>query len=349
MTHQETTYGQRVVLLGIALLLTTTGCTPAAVLRLGAPPQFPSLPSPPTVPASQSVRAEVAPLVDARVVSARLPGDLRTQTIAVAVEGDEAVGTALTPRFTRALLAAGYTRVLYPTSVQAVNAELERSGAGAGERTVIHGTVRQLLPLRASTPADCLLVISVQSAQRVDRERRVEARYANGALADYDRRYQDFLRVARGTSGGLSSYARESANAFATYQREGGTVVGNTREAELAAAVEAWNTTAASLQSQLRTLVASAPATSQLAARAAAATAGGMEHVSMPVIRLRATLTDLRAGETYWLVDVAAEGTDESAALDGAVGAILASLSAGGNPSSTPPSSSPPPPAPRAR
>jgi hypothetical protein len=307
---------------GLSSLL---GCT-SVVLQLRPPPRLPGLPTAPSVPESQSVRGEVAPTVDARVVSARLPGDLRAQTVAIAVEGDEQIAGTLTPRFTRALLAAGYTRVLYPTSVQAVNGELERVGTTAGERTVIHGTVRQLLPLRATTPADSLLAISVQPAGVVERERRVEARYADGALAAYDREYQQFSRAARGLSGLIAGYTSESEEAFASYQRAGGVVRANTPEAQLAYAVEAWTATATSLQGQLRALLANVPPTAQLAARAAAATAGGTERVSMPVVRLRATLTDLRAGETYWMVDVNAEGTDQSAALEGAVASILTAL-----------------------
>jgi hypothetical protein len=102
------------------------------------------LPAAPSIPSSQSTESDQAPTDGVRRATARPMSDLRAQTLVVAVEGDASVTEGFARMLPRVFVAARFTRVLFPETIQNLTGSVDRTTGG--DRTSLSGALLHLLP-----------------------------------------------------------------------------------------------------------------------------------------------------------------------------------------------------------
>lgn len=289
-------------------------------LELRQPPSLSlTVPTPPRVPTpEESARVSVAQS-GGSVVSSRPMTDLRAQTLAIALTGDTALCARLERALPAALVRARLTRVLLPSSVQRLQGTVER--AANGDRTVLTGELLALLPMRANTPAEQLLRIEVLVGTSEVNTRRQWA-IAPAEMARYRSEWATFESALRAIDNQLRStvttYSNDAQTEITRYERAGGRYE-RPEERELRDRVALWSTEATALSARVQA-VRTAPNPDQVAS----GVRGAQSEVGhRPAVILRAVLTDLRGGETWWVNEVRASNDDPNRALDEALAGLI--------------------------
>ncbi len=309
----------------LLLWVVVSHCGPSFSLR--APPSLPPiLPRVPTAPAAQSSEQDHPPQDEHRATTAHPVGDLRAQTIAIVLEGDEASCRALEALLPTALVGARFTRILLPDSVQNLTGTVTRGPDG--ERTVVQGTLPRLLPMRANTPADQLLRVRVADGSASGQHaRRFEV--PADQLLQYATAYADFRQRLLATRAALqrvdgATYASEYQQVRAQYEAAGGRY----SEEEDRNRREEADLFIGQFQ-RMSELVASAeqvPTPEQVQRQA---TREETQTTTQPAVTLDAVLTDLRAGETWWVGQIVGMGPDRPSAQRRALQLLLGELAPG--------------------
>ncbi len=316
--------------------LTTVGALAAAVALCDCGPTFrlrpapalpPMLPPAPSIPSSEATETEQAPTDGVHRATAHAMSDLRAQTMAVAVEGDEGVTTDLVRMLPRVFVAARFTRVLLPDTVQNLSGTLERTVGG--DRTSLTGTLLRLLPMRAATPADQLVRVRVTEGTAAGQHARHFAIPADqlqsyaAAFATYQERVEALRRsLARGDA---NAFAAEYQQARAEYESRGGRY-DDRDERGLRDDAEAYLSAHQRAGEQLQT-AARVPTPEQVREQG---TREERQATVRPAVTLEVVLTDLRAGETWWVGEVVGMGDSREAALARAVQLLIGELGSGG-------------------
>lgn len=300
-------------------------CGPTFSLR-PAPMLPPVLPRAPAVPGSQATESEQAPQDGVHRAVARPGGDLRALTLAFVTEGDAAMRGAFVASLPRALVAARYTRVLLPDTVESLNGTFERTAGG--DRTTLNGSLAHLLPMRANTPADQLVRVRVSegsaSGQRARRFAIPAAelqRYAT-EFAAYQQRVTAARQALARADG--AEYANEYQQARRDYESRGGRY-DDADERNRRDEAEAFLTAQQSLAEQVQR--AAAVPTPEQAQQSG--TREETQATARPAVTLDVVITDLRAGETWWVGDVVGMGDTREAALARAMQLLLGELGTG--------------------
>lgn len=307
----------------LVVLGVLAACAPT--FRVRRPPSLTlNAPRAPAAPEAVAV-APPPPGTRATVTSAHPPPDLRAQTVAVVVDGDEALRALAIESLPRMLVASRYTRVLYP-SLQAVRGSLERGTPG--ERVTFEATLPQLAMLQARLPAGHLLVIEL----RGDGGQTLEGGHAipDAAMAQYRDGYERYRRELAAWRQRLRAevepYNQEVLAARQSYESRGGRYQ-SPDETELNERIQSWASDVAMLSANTDAAEQRAPSPEQVLEQAARLR--GPREVRHRV-RARALLTDLGAGETYWIDEIDATAETADAALAATVTRLLQDLGGGG-------------------
>lgn len=302
-------------------ILALTACTPT--FRVPSPPTLPmDLPRAPAAPQPAEVPVP-PPGVRADATSAHAPADLRAQTLAVVLVGPAEVVAATQRRLPLMLVARRFTRVLYP-SLQSVETTLERGEAS--ERVTFRGSLPQLALLQARTPAGHLLQLEVRGDDGPEVLRSTYA-ISPAELAAY-RDGLEAYRVATERWRArlqqvVAPYRETVTRTRQAYEQDGGRYR-DPGEQELLSQVSSWDSEANTLLASSEAALRGAPTPEQLVERASR-TQG--EALSRRRVSVRATLTDLTAGETYWIDEVEAVSPTLDEALSAALARALDDLS----------------------
>ncbi len=255
------------------------------------------------------------------LTAARVLDDLRARTVAISLRAPEGVRERVWPALARQLLNARFTRVL-PPSIMGLHGTVaaERSGA----RTQIDGDLQELLMLRADTPAEVLLAVEVATSAQVEE---AEVSFEPGAVESYETAYGRFLtevtRARQQLEGALATWADGVRQAEGEYVQRGG-IWRDSEDVMARDRVAAFQSRAQAFATQLEGARAAAVSPADLSRRAASVRAASRAQVTSA--RLRATLTDLAAGQTTWMLELSAQRPDEASALADVVTRLVAEL-----------------------
>lgn len=313
------------IALAVAFGALLARCGPTFSLR--PPPLLPPvLPRAPAVPGSQATESEQPPQDGVHRAVAHPPGDLRAQTLAFVTEGDAQVRGVFVASLPRALVAARYTRVLLPDTIESLNGTLERTVAG--DHTTLNGSLAHLLPMRATTPADQLVRVRVSegsaSGQRARRFAIPAAelqRYAT-EFATFQQRLTAARQVL--TRADAAEYAAAYQQARRDYELRGGRY-DDADERNRRDEADAFLIAHQNLAEQVQR--AAAVPTPEQAQQSG--TREETQTTARPAVTLDVVITDLRAGETWWVGDVVGMGDTREAALARAMHLLLSELGTG--------------------
>jgi hypothetical protein len=324
MSRTRAPHSRRLVL--AAALLALAGCA-RPTLQLRSPPSLSlRLPNPPAIPEGSLEERSTGGAADARrVTSTRATGGVREQTVLMVLDGDPSLRAAALDLLPTTLVAARLTRVLLPPAMESLTGSVERGATG--ERTTLSGPAERLLVMGASTPVDAVLRVEVQRASDVI-ERTRQIVIPAEALQRYTlavRQYREALQQAQRQHSAAAAYPAEAEAAVQTYQREGGRFDDDESRSRMedARSFVALHT---QLGAQLREALATPPPDADAVLREAARR-NSSNRTRTPGVRLRAILSDLRAGETFWIDDVRANG-DDVPALQQAFATLVQDLTA---------------------
>jgi hypothetical protein len=303
--------------------LAAASCGPTLSLQ-SAPTLPPVMPRAPQAPEAQVSEQEQTPRDEHRVVLSHPVGDLRAQTVAIALEGDSSLCSAFEALLPSTLVAARFTRVLLPDTVQHLAGSVERGAAG--ERTTLQGDLLRLLPMRATTPADQLLRVHLSAGTAQGQHARRFAIPAD-ALARYGVAFNEFRQRVQTVqtalqSSAVASYLADCQRERANYESRGGRYED---ESSRAARDEA-DAFASQYQRALENVrsAAATPTPQQVQERG---TREETQATAQPTVSLEAVLTDLRGGETWWVTQIVGTGVDRPAALAAALRLLLGEMS----------------------
>lgn len=302
-------------------------CGPTFHLRL-APALPPMLPPMPSIPSAQATESDQAPTDGVHRTAAHPMSDLRAQTLAVAVDGDPDVAETFTRMLPRVFVGARFTRLLFPDTVQHLTGTVDRTVGG--DRTSLTGELLRLLPMRAATPADQLVRVRVTEGTAAGQHARHFAipadqlqSYAT-AYASYRERVESLRRaVARSDA---SAFAAEFQQARAEYESRGGRYE-DRDEQRLRDDAEAYLSAHQRASEQLQA-AERVPTPDQVREQG---TREERQATVRPAVTLEVVLTDLRAGETWWVGEVVGMGDSREAALARAVQLLIVELGSGGS------------------
>lgn len=304
------------------------GCG-SARLELRPPPSLPDvegLPAPPPPPEPQTARTAPTPELEREVTAAHPPANLRPDVVALVLDAPPAARGMTLELLGPLLISHGYTRILYPVAFQEVTGALARTEEATRISTTVSGRLDQLALLRASSPASYLLALEVRESAGTLETHTVHrippeslARYRDARTA-YERQTAQLLARVRGAG---TSYALEARDAMAAYEAAGGTY-DDPEERSTRDRANSFLSELASTEARVAGAASRLPTPEALEQRAGAAdTTQGRPMVR---ILLRATLTDLRAGETFWMLDVRAMAPERKDALSQALQALVEGL-----------------------
>lgn len=315
-THRNTA----ALAFGIALV---AGCFPPRFEVRDPPTLTLTIPRAPQVPEARQVQTAAGNTAGGEAIAAHPLPDLRAQTLAVVLEADDALSVSARRALPRLLIERRLTRVIYP-DVQAVLGSLERGVQG--DRTTVNGTLPQLALLQARTPADHLLVVHIE-AQGAERTREQRFEVPAGEMATYQSAWAEFHaavdRIRSQLRSVVPGYQSEVAAAEQRYRSAGGNFL-TSEDQQARGRVEAWQSQAAQLERNLTEREQSVPSPDDLATRATTLRTAQREATQR--VELRAVLTDLRAGETFWCDLVHGEAPSAEEALRDALRTLLQDL-----------------------
>jgi hypothetical protein len=321
----------RTLTIAVIASMAVAGCS-SVRLALRAAPMFPdveAVPSPPPLPEAAATRSATNPEVERQLTAAHPPADLRPDVVALVLDGPVEARATILELLAPLLIGRGYTRVLYPFAVQEVTGTLDRTEEGSRIRTTVAGRLDQLALLGASSPASYLLALQVREFAATSEEHTTH-RIPPEALAHYrdagTAYRQQIAQLLARLRGSATSYAIEAREAMEAYEAAGGTYEDPDEQAARDRA-NAFLSQLATAEAQLVSAGSRLPAPEALEQRAAAANT--MRGAPMIRILLRATLTDLRAGETFWMLDVQAMAPERKDALSRALQALVEGLGGG--------------------
>lgn len=306
------------------LALVVSGC---ATLRIERPGEYP--PQPPLPPAVPDAVADDVPETEphSHEVSARPPPNLRNQL--VVVSGRPAAVRVLFEVLPRALVGAGDPSALHATHILGGRWPFEHA-APAGDYLVFIDNVtitQRDVAVRYHVPSEALAQYTRAHRAFVHSLQAYRSALSDGS-DDYVRRFRAEvarleLRAQRlQTAGALAAQAGAGAASLGTYERIAADVSRlSPSDQETLIAAQEWVNAVAQYAGQAAALAQAVPAPEAIVTRAAArpeAHAGVMYTVN-----LRALLTDLRSGETFWLTDISAEGRTRTQALERAAGVLI--------------------------
>jgi hypothetical protein len=322
--------------IALALILTATlpiGCFAGPQFRPREPPTMSwRVPTAPQAPAP--VLGSRGAGGDRTLIAARPLDDLRARTLAVALRTPDSAREYAWPMLARQLLSARFTRVLPPT-IMSLHGTIATERGGA--HTTVEGDLQPLLLLRAETPADVLIAVDLSASAQIDE---ASVTYEPGALEAYESAYTRFqsevVRARRELSSALATWTESVHAAEAEYTQRGG----QWRDADDVAArdnAQVFLNRAQAFDAQLDGAARAAVSPPDLVRRASQARAASREQVAS--VRLRATITDLSAGQTGWMLELTAQRPDEASAVSEALARLVAELAPS---ASAPPNALPP-------